>query len=264
MNRLLPITRRQEAFTLLEVMLAVAILGLLISTVYATWSAALNGWKRSSSISESFQRERIVMDTLAELTSSIVYFGSQNGLYDIQGTHLGSDGDSVSFVTSSDVFLPPDESSVAGMRRVTVGIYRDQAGNPFLGIINAPALQADNSSYQNQIRVLSYNVCGLQIGYRDPRDATFKDKWDDADVIPEAIQYTLAFCTTDRQGPAVSVTRAVDIPIAKYAMQAKGVWINNQTSTNQVQQQPITPVDAQSPSQPSGTSAEGPPAALMP
>ena len=243
-------------------MLAVAILGLLMTTVYATWSAALNGWKRSASISESFQRERIVMDTLAELTSSIVYFGSQNGLYDIQGTHNGQ-ADSVSFVTSSDVFLPPEESSIAGMRRVTIGIYQDQGGNPFLGIINEPALQASSSSYQNHIRVLSYNVCGLQMMYRDPRDATFKDKWDDADVIPEAIQFSIAFCTTDRQGPAVSVTRAVDIPIAQYAMQAKGVWMNNQTSTNHIEQEMVTPLDTQTSGQTPGNNSEGPPAPFL-
>jgi len=255
------VRKQREAFTLLEVMLAVAILGLLMTTVYATWSAALIGWKRSASVSESFQRERIVMDTLSELTSSLVYFGSQNGLYDVQGTHNGSEGDTVSFVTSSDVFLPPDEASIAGMRRVTIGIFQDQGGNPFLGIINEPALQPKETSYRNQIRVLSYNVCGLQIQYRDPRDASFKDQWNESIVIPEAIVYSVAFCTTDQTGPPVTVTRAVDIPIALYAMQAKGVWVNNQSTTNEIEQS-MNPADLPSSLQPASGGSEGPPAPL--
>ena len=48
----LPIFRRAAAFTLLEVVLAVTILGLVIGAITATWQAGLNGWKRSAGISE--------------------------------------------------------------------------------------------------------------------------------------------------------------------------------------------------------------------
>jgi len=256
MNVLDTRAREVRAFTLLEVMLAVMIMGMVMSGIYAIWSAALSGWKRSSSISESFQRQRVVMDALEELTSSIAYFGSQNGLYDIQGTRSDADGDSISFVTSSDVLLPPTESSVTGMRRVTIAVYRDRAGNPFLGIINEPALRPTDSTYKSETHVLSYNVCGLQIRYRDPRDAGFKDKWEDPDVIPSGIEFTVAFCSTDRQSPPVIVTRTVDIPTAQFAMQSKGVWMNQQTSTNEVQQRDINLLE---PGQPSSQGADLPP-----
>ena len=128
---------RHSGFTLLEVVLAVTILGLVIGAITATWHAGLNGWKRSAGISDSFQRERIVMGTLEDLTKSIVFAPSKDMLYDISFTHDQQAGDSVSFVTGSDMLLPPAESTTAGFRRVTIGLQRDQYNRSYLGIANA-------------------------------------------------------------------------------------------------------------------------------
>ena len=239
MHRIVKDRQKQGAFTLLEVMLAVTILGLVMTAVYATWSAALSGWKRSSTISAAFQRERVVMDTLTELASSIVYFNSNKGVYDVQGTHDEWKGDAVSFVTSSDVLLPQTESSIAGMRRVTIALERDDQGNPFLSIVNTPALEPSDASSEDQIHVLSANVCGFQVRYRDPLDESWKDKWENAHVIPAAIEFTVAFGGTDGQTPPVIVTRAVDVPIARFAMQTQGLQMNQQSTTNQIQQRSI-------------------------
>src|SRR5579862_1082913 len=95
--------RTRAGFTLVEVLLAVTILGILITAVYSTWSAALNGWRRGSDASEVFQRQRIVMETLKELTQSMVFFGSSPMLYIVVGTKTPL-GSSVSFVTASDAF----------------------------------------------------------------------------------------------------------------------------------------------------------------
>lgn len=239
MDRIVKDRQKQGAFTLLEVMLAVTILGLVMTAVYATWSAALSGWKRTSTISAAFQRERVVMDTLTELASSIVYFNSVNGVYDVQGTHDDFKGDAVSFVTSSDVSLPQTESSIAGMRRVTVALERDEQGNPFLSIVNTPALEPSDASSEDQIHVLSANVCGFQVRYRDPQDDSWKDKWEDTHVIPAAIEFTVAFGGTDGQTPPVVVTRAVDVPVARFAMQTQGLQMDQQSTTNQIQQRSI-------------------------
>jgi len=231
--------REREAFTLLEVMLAVTILGLVMASVYATWSAALSGWKRSSTVSAAFQRERVVMDTLTELASSIVYFGSQKGLYDLQGTHDDLVGDTISFVTASDTALPQSESAMAGMRRVTISVQRDQQDNPFLAVVNQPALQPSDAAVTNEIHVLSADVRGFQVWYRDPRDQSWKDKWEDPDSLPLAISFTVAFAGSDSRTPPVIVTRAVDVPPAMFAMQSRGLPVNQQSTTNQIEQRNI-------------------------
>ena len=218
----------KRAFTLLEIMLAVTILAVVATAVYATWSAGLAGWKRSASVTENLQRERVVMEALGELTQSIVYYSSKNSLYDIEGTHNAQTGDSITFVTGSDLLLPVSEQIAAGMRRVTIALKRDARGHPFLGIANAPALEPDDAP-EGTTHVLSASVCGFGVRYRDPRNGTWADKWDESNLLPGAIEYTVAFGANDGRTPPVIVTRAIDLPAAQYVMQALGEAYSQET-----------------------------------
>jgi type II secretion system protein J len=212
---------QQIGFTLLEIMLAITILALVATAVYATWSAGLAGWKRSATITDELQRERIVMETLADLTQSAVFFSSRDLLYEIQGTREPQTGDTVSFVTGSDLLLPQTEVAIGGMRRVTISLARDAWGRPFLGISNTPALQTEQSP-DPVIHILSMDVCGFGVRYRDPRSVSWVDTWEETSLIPSAVEYTVAFGANDGRTPPVVVTRTVELPAARYAMSAAG------------------------------------------
>jgi prepilin-type N-terminal cleavage/methylation domain-containing protein len=152
--------RSQTGFTLLEVLLAVAILGMLMTAVYSTWSAALNSWRRGSDVSEAFQRERVVMDALMELTQSAIFFAPSASLYAFVATKNPGLGDSISFVTASDAYLPPSETISAGMRRVIISLEQDQYRRTYLAIVNEPALRPDDdkSLAPPQAHVISMDV----------------------------------------------------------------------------------------------------------
>ena len=66
----------QNGFTLLEVMLAVTILAIVITAVYGVWSVGFQAWRHGEDATAMFQRQRIVLETLNELTKSVVYFDS--------------------------------------------------------------------------------------------------------------------------------------------------------------------------------------------
>src|SRR5271170_5930137 len=101
----------RAGFTLVEVLLAVTILSLVIVGVYGIWSASLKAWRRGGDATEVFQRQRVVMEMLAQLAQSTVYFAASPDLYAIIGAKNPGLGDSVSFVTASDTFLPPSEAT---------------------------------------------------------------------------------------------------------------------------------------------------------
>jgi hypothetical protein len=220
----------------MEVLLAVAILGILITCVYSTWNAALTSWRRGSEASDVFQRQRIVMETLKELTQSIIFFSSTPTLYTVVGTQTPGLGDSVSFVTASDAFLPPSEAADAGIRRVIISLERDQYGRTYLAIVNRPALSPDDQSgEQPQAHVISMDVSGFYVRYRDPRDGSWNDKWEEANLPPAAIEYTVVFGQQGDQVRPVVVTRAVDIPVAMTLASATIPGIEGASSTNGVQ-----------------------------
>ena len=227
-------TRRQAAFTLLEVVLAVAMLALVITAVYSTWNGALKAWKRGSEVAETFQRQRIVMDTLAELAKSMTFFSSQSGLYAVIAEHGRSGDDSVSFVTASDVSLPQSESLAAGMRRVTISLARSGHDRPYLSLVNEPALEIQDESTPATSHVLSTDVTGFYVRYRNPRDGSWSDEWTEENMVPSAMEFTVVFGGRPGRAPPVVVTRAVELPAAQYAMAALGQQLDQQSTTNEV------------------------------
>ena len=223
----------RAGFTLVELMLAITILAVVITAVYTTFTTSLNAWKRSIGVSDALQRQRIVMDTLNELTKSMVFVTSRPGLYAFQTDHNAVTGDMISFITASDVLLPPTEALAAGMRRVTISMQRDESGWPYLALQNAPALESSEEE-EGPLHALSADVSGFAIRYRDPRTGVWQDRWEEAALIPSAIEYTIAFGGLDGRTPPIIMTRAVDLPIAQFVMQNRGEALAQQDTATEV------------------------------
>ena len=78
------------------------------------------------------------------------------------------------------------------------------------------------------------DVSGFYVRYLDPRDSAWYDKWEETDIIPLAMEFTVMFGQQGDRLPPVVVTRAVDIPVAAFIAQNAGIPINEQSSTNEV------------------------------
>jgi len=231
---------KRGGFTLVEVLAAVAILSLVLTGVYGLWSGSLRAWRRGGEATEVFQRQRVVMETLAELAQSAVYFAASPDLYEVIGVRHPGLGDSVSFVTASDAFLPPSEASDVGMRRVTISMEQDDYRRTYLAIVNQPALSVtDDTKQELQAHVISMDVSGFFIRYLDPRDGAWYDKWEGANVIPSAMEFTVVFGKPGDQIPSVTVTRAIDLPIADFIAHGSNPMLPPLSSTNEVQRRDV-------------------------
>jgi prepilin-type N-terminal cleavage/methylation domain-containing protein len=229
-----------NGFTLVEMMLAVTLLGLLVTVVSMTWHQGLNGWKRSSAMTEVFQRERVVLGTIAELTQSIVFYRSRGGIYDIV-TAEDTEKPSISFVTGSDAMLPPTIGSLGGLRRVTLALLKDENGRPYLGIRNEPALAVEDPGTETPFDVLSADVTGLSIRYRNPRTQAWEEKWEQKALLPAAIEYTITFGGADERTTAVTAIRQVDLPTAAYTMSTGGAAPGETTRGGRVLRRDVPP-----------------------
>jgi general secretion pathway protein J len=230
---------RRSGFTILEMMLAVTILSVVVVSVYSTWSTSLLAWKRASAGNESFQRQRLVMETLTELADSVLFRSATNDLFKIEGATEGNGASSVSFVTASDAYLPPEESWVRGLRRVTLWLAFDNQRRPFLAIASAPALAIDDPKESRTPRVLSTEVCAFSVRFRDPRDGSWVEQWDETEIMPNAIEFTVGFGDAEGPVPPVVVTQAVELPVADYAMRSVS-QASAQSGTNSVARRQVT------------------------
>jgi prepilin-type N-terminal cleavage/methylation domain-containing protein len=226
---------KRAAFTLVEILAALAILSLVITGVYALWSGSLRGWRRGSEATEVFQRQRVVMEALTQLAQSAVYFATSPNLYAVIGVKNPGLGSSVSFVTASDGFLPSSEANDLGMRRVIISLEQDEYRRTYLAIVNQPALSvSDDSKQELQAHVISMDVSGFFVRYLDPRDGAWYDKWEDVNVIPSAIEFTVVFGQPGDHIPPVTVTRAIDLPVADFIAHGTNPMLPPLSSTNEV------------------------------
>jgi len=202
-------------------MLAVTLLAIVITAVYGIWSVSLQAWRRGEDAAAMFQRQRIVLENLNELAKSVVYFDTDTTVYRVYGRHNEAEGDLISFVTASDALLPPSEMAIAGMRRVTIWLAKDQLDRPVLAIANAPALEIEDAPPLPS-HVLSTDVSGFSVRYWNASTSEWRDDWQEEDTIPDAIEFTVTFGSTGTRNTPIAVTRAVEFPIAQYVNQHLG------------------------------------------
>lgn len=220
---------QRHGFSLLEVLLALTILSLLVLAVGVTWSSGLRGWRRGGNVADSVQRQRVVTEIIAELTRSLFYVSAGRET-ELRGTHDEVEGDTISFVTNSELLIPPDLQPLAGMRRVTLGLRRDEQGRKYLAIQDSSALAPEESpEATNQWRVLCTDVSGFTVRYYDWRAGEWSDDWTRPRILASQLEYTITFGGQDEQSPPVVVQRRVDLPL----MQSwKVVLPPSQSSTN--------------------------------
>ncbi len=214
--------RDRSGFTLLELLLAMTVTALVVTVVYSAWHGALVAWREGSLLTDTLQRQRVVMETLADLTESAVYFGTDAEMYAVKGEDTGTDASSVSFVTASNAALPPREALLTGLRRVTIALETGPRGEKYLAISNDPAMGLPLGESERVWHVLSHDVIGFSVRFQNPRDNEWHDKWSEELTLPSAMEFAVTFAPRDDRSQPVIIERAIQLPSALYAMENKG------------------------------------------
>jgi type II secretion system protein J len=111
----------QAAFTLVEIMVALALFGLLATAVFSSWSAVMRGSKVGLNAAAKVQRSRIAMATLEEALTSVRSFDADNQYYSFVGEN-GADA-TLSFVSRlSDSFPRSGKFGDFNVRRVVFAL----------------------------------------------------------------------------------------------------------------------------------------------
>ena len=111
--------RKQAAFTLVEAIVAMGILSLVLVMVYQTFYSVLQTTKIGADATEQVQRERIVLKTIEDALSGVVYYEQNQEHYAFVADTLDFNYPSISFVSR----VPPDflgskEFGAQSLRRV--------------------------------------------------------------------------------------------------------------------------------------------------
>jgi prepilin-type N-terminal cleavage/methylation domain-containing protein len=215
----LPVSRglRLKAFTLLELMMAIIIFGMVVTAIYASWSAILRASSVGRDAATDLQRSRIAARTIEDALVSTVMFTANPGLYAFEADTSG-DHAALSFVSR----LPPSfpGSGYFGdqvVRRVVFTVEPSSAGEPQLVLRQVPLLQTnvfDEADERTIVLARDVTTFLLEFCRQKGNGYEWVDEWRATNQLPKLVRFALAFGKSkDGSSKPRDVTvRTVSIP----------------------------------------------------
>ncbi|HNQ88264.1 MAG TPA: prepilin-type N-terminal cleavage/methylation domain-containing protein [Verrucomicrobiota bacterium] len=207
--------RGRGAFTLLEVLLAVTIFGMVIVAVYTSWNSILRASKVGNDAATDLQRSRIASRTLEDALVSAVLYSAHPQLYAFQAVRDG-DYAGLSFVARLAPTFPG--SGYFGdqvVRRVEFTIEEVEGGERALVLRQMPLLQTNVVAEETHRIILAREVATFMLEFAAAKGVSYEwtEDWRSTNQLPRMVRFALAFGRTDVAGkPKDLVVRTVSIP----------------------------------------------------
>ena len=190
------------AFTMIEILLAIAIFSGVILVIYKSWEGILKSREIGERAAVEAQRMRVAQKTVEQALSSMVMFGENIPFYAFE-TDTGGDFAMMSFVAR----LPesfPGSGSFPGqpLRRVTFYVDRDRNRNNQLVLAQSPVLQILDKDAEPHSLVLAKDISQFQLTFWDAAMEEELDEWTATNEVPKLVRASLGFGVTGRRGRA--------------------------------------------------------------
>ena len=180
-----------RAFTLIEIMMALAVFGLVLTAIYASWTLIIRSAKVGLVSSARFQRERIALRTIEEALTCVRSYEADRQHYGF----VAENGDNgfLSFVARLPESFP--RSGRFGdfdVRRVSFSIESGES-QPQLVLQQMPVLMEMDSNQQEPPLVLAEGVSKMAFEFWDDRKKDWVTEWTATNQLPKMLKLTLAF-----------------------------------------------------------------------
>ena len=206
---------RRFAFTLIEIMMAMAIFSMVVTAIYATWTLIIKSAKIGQEAAAQVQRERVTFRTFEDSLACARSFQADLQHY----SFLVENGSTptLSFVARLPEFFP--RSGRFGdfdVRRVTFALESGTDGQNQLVLRQTPILMEMDKDEEQFPFVLSRNVSKMEFEMWDSRKGKWVDEWLTTNEIPSQIHLTLTYSRHNPDKPYATaqtevVSRILDI-----------------------------------------------------
>jgi general secretion pathway protein J len=202
-----------RGFTLVEVLIAIGILGLVLTAIFSTWTSILRATKVGLDAAASVQRSRIALRTIEDSLACAQAFGQGGTYYDF----LSENGDdaSLSFVARLPKSFPRSgKFGELDVRRVTFAVESGPDSSRQLVVRQAPILMEMDEDEKNYPLVLAKNVKEMEFEYWDVRQKDWVDEWKASNQLPKLVKVTLTILDNPNQPSAAAqkIVRFVSVP----------------------------------------------------
>lgn len=185
-----PTASESRAFTLIEILMAMAIFSLVVAAIYATWSAIVRGSQVAYAVAAQVQRERAAIQNIEKALTSARSFSM-----DVQ--HYGFIGQNGGDLMLSFVARLPKSFPRSGrfgdfdVRRVEFTLQEGENSSKELVLRQTPILMEFDEDEMKHPLVLARNVKGLTFDFWDTRLNDWTDTWAQTNQLPKLVRVTL-------------------------------------------------------------------------
>ncbi|MBM3877533.1 MAG: prepilin-type N-terminal cleavage/methylation domain-containing protein [Verrucomicrobia bacterium] len=182
------------AFTLVEVLLAIAILALIMTAIYASWTSILRGSKAGLDAAAQVQRERVARQTVETALSASLLFQENVRYYAFL-----ADTTDERFAMLSFVAKLPDSFPGSGLflnepvRRVTFGVEPSGNGGGVLTLRQHSILATTNVADDAFRITLASNVLAFGLEFWETNLNDFSSEWIASNSLPKLVRVTIGF-----------------------------------------------------------------------
>lgn len=212
--------RSRSAFTLIEVLVAMFIFALILTSLYGTWRVLTQSTNAAMELTAQAQRSRMAMQSVEQALTGAQLFQANAALYSFIVDTSGSFG-AMSFATSlSRTFPGSGFFNDERLRRVTFLVDDDNQ----LVVRQNSLLSPPDQEFETYPIVLAKNVSVFQLEFFDVRKGEYVPEWLLTNQLPAVVRVTLGFGLTGRYAkrPEQLVTRVVRIPSGTVPAGAQG------------------------------------------
>jgi len=202
----------RSGFTLLEIMVAMALLLLVVAAIYSTWLAVVRGSKSGREAAATVQRSRVAVRTLEDALTCAQSFNAVQYYSFI--AENGSEP-SLSFVARLPrSFLRGGDFGDYTVRRVEFKVEPGPDGSLELVLRQNPLLMDRRVEEEEYPLVLAKNVKAFEMEFWDLRSGDWIDEWTQTNTLPAMVRFTLRLGGNDRYSSEVrdEITREISIP----------------------------------------------------
>jgi type II secretion system protein J len=205
--------RQPRAFTIIEVMLAMAILALIVTAVYTSWAAIMRGAESGRKAAASAQRSRIALRTLQDALTSARSFAADSEYYGF----VAENGDeaSLSFVARLPESFPRSgRFGSFDVRRVTFSLEPGPDSTRQLVMRQNPLLMDMDIDEKEHPIILETGVKAFGLEFWDLSQNDWTDEWAQTNQLPALVRVTLSLGgdTLKSHVPSQVITRIIALP----------------------------------------------------
>ena len=206
-------TKLQRAFTLLEVMIAITIFGMIIIGIYSTWTVILKGSKAGLSAAAVAQRGRISMRTLEDALLTTQMFSANYQYYAFIADTSG-DFASLSMVSHLPASFPGvGRYGDKVVRRVNFTVEPGTDNQRDLVMTQGPMMMAQNKEFKPYSLVLAKDVTLFSLEFWDAQKSEWATEWKLTNQLPKMVRIAIGMGKAKSgSDPADLVTRVVALP----------------------------------------------------